>query len=365
MKSKKEVLVFAMDLMFANRIIDNTTIHISEANNGRSCECICPVCGKRVIARQGKKNKWSFAHESFSDCSGETALHLYAKNLIEREKRFYVPGISIIDRPLSNFSESFIANVKKAGCFPSDFVINSWEGKEFIPEKVVLEERLANEGVIPDVVVYINSKPVIVEIYVTHPVDLNKKRKLRQAKLSAIEVDLSEVNFDEMSKQELDEIILGKTDKKYWIYNARTEQDIEYEQLLKIFEEKNRFLAFACHTTLFTDKKRISPSNYSIPVDHDKREWIYNNSPKCPFCGAIMKIRHNKKDGSFFWSCPNYFKTGCKGVKSSKKWSPSCPQCEKGTIVPIYSSKIGRHFFHCSDYPKCNYSIGLSEPYLV
>ena len=42
------------------------------------------------------------------------------------------------------------------------------------------------------------------------------------------------------------------------------------------------------------------------------------NNPKCPICNSDMVKRLAKKGpnaGNYFWSCENYFKTGCKGTR--------------------------------------------------
>ena len=35
---------------------DGKLIYIDEAENGLDCGCVCPSCGKPLIARQGQKN---------------------------------------------------------------------------------------------------------------------------------------------------------------------------------------------------------------------------------------------------------------------------------------------------------------------
>lgn len=37
--------------------------------------------------------------------------------------------------------------------------------------------------------------------------------------------------------------------------------------------------------------------------------------PKCPKCGADMRLRTNRRDHSKFWGCPHY--PSCRGVRAS------------------------------------------------
>lgn len=51
---------------------DNKIMHINyilPIENGLKCNCICPSCGAKLIARTlGKKNKKCFAHMGNSNC---------------------------------------------------------------------------------------------------------------------------------------------------------------------------------------------------------------------------------------------------------------------------------------------------------
>ncbi|ROS00228.1 hypothetical protein EDC56_2866 [Sinobacterium caligoides] len=41
-------------------------LSIFDVNNGRDCGCVCPSCGQGMLARQGDRNTWSFAHDKDS-----------------------------------------------------------------------------------------------------------------------------------------------------------------------------------------------------------------------------------------------------------------------------------------------------------
>lgn len=43
---------------------DGNMVDVHEANQGKQCNCVCPSCKTPLIARQGEKREWHFAHDS-------------------------------------------------------------------------------------------------------------------------------------------------------------------------------------------------------------------------------------------------------------------------------------------------------------
>ena len=79
------------------------------------------------------------------------------------------------------------------------------------------------DDIIPDIVVYSGDKYFFIEIYVTHPIDDEKLKKLKEKKISTIEIDLSKEKRD-ISVEELSDILLKSSDRKSWKYNAVSEK---------------------------------------------------------------------------------------------------------------------------------------------
>lgn len=63
--------------------------------------------------------------------------------------------------------------------------------KEIPVDRVELEKRF--DDIIPDIVVYSGDKYFFIEIYVTHPIDDEKLKKLKEKNISTIEIDLSKI----------------------------------------------------------------------------------------------------------------------------------------------------------------------------
>ena len=68
-------------------------VHVNDVPSGLACDCTCPECGARLIARKGKKNQHHFAHANGADCEGArmTALHMLAQQIVQEEKKIRKP----------------------------------------------------------------------------------------------------------------------------------------------------------------------------------------------------------------------------------------------------------------------------------
>lgn len=143
----------------------------------------CPACKEVVIARKGNVKIHHFAHKSGTDCQYgyQTSVHLTAKEIIEKTHKVLIPskGITIVD-------------------------------------EVRTETKIGS--IIPDILVFCDGKQYIVEIFVTHPVDENKKEKIKALDISTIEVDLSDLK--QMIDKEMLETELYKPERSSIIYDA-------------------------------------------------------------------------------------------------------------------------------------------------
>ena len=90
-KHKSQLLTYAISS-------EGKIVHVDEVPNGNKCECICPSCKEKLIAKnQGKTDrKHHFAHQSGMECdyAVESMLHLLAKEKIRKafleRKEFWI-----------------------------------------------------------------------------------------------------------------------------------------------------------------------------------------------------------------------------------------------------------------------------------
>ena len=178
--------------------------HVSEVANGLRCACTCPICDGALIARQGKINEHHFAHASGEECrhAAETALHLAAKDILARRKEIVLPEVAFE--------------------FP-----HTSRGKIIAPERRYPIESVEVErktgSIIPDVIVECSGRELLVEVTVTHGVDDEKLRRIRELDLSCLEVDLSDAPRD-LGREELEKIVVDGTARKRWLHNVRANE---------------------------------------------------------------------------------------------------------------------------------------------
>ncbi|HQO10635.1 MAG TPA: competence protein CoiA family protein [Clostridiales bacterium] len=194
-----------MELKLPFGMKDGKLVQVADVEQGLKCGCVCPACGQPLVARKGVKMVHHFAHHNITECRGalETALHIAAKDILEKYKKFRVPCVT-----------ASTSNTEY-----DDLIV--YEPKTLTCNKVYLEKRF--DDIIPDVIVEINGKPLIIEIAVTHFIDSEKKNKIAKHQIAAIEIDLSrydrQITFDE-----LETILFVNIENKKWIYNPKRER---------------------------------------------------------------------------------------------------------------------------------------------
>lgn len=215
---------------------------LSTESKGLQCECVCPGCGGPLIARKGAKKKHHFAHYS-QPCNlvaaQQTALHMLAKEIIEEEKAFLFPGYSVsredvewkpADQPYNYHQEPELQYREpyRAKC-----------------ESVTLERKVSD--FVPDIIVSIRGKICLIEIAVTHFIDEEKQKKIEAVGLPMVEVDLSSLHRQSLSREIIRDVLVNQTDGKTWVYNplrkealvwAQAEYQKRYDAFVKAEEKK-------------------------------------------------------------------------------------------------------------------------------
>lgn len=186
---------------------EGALLHISEAVRGLACACLCPECAKPLIARKGLVNEHHFAHAppaQDSDCAGgvETALHRYAKAIIEEAGYLVLPPLKLALPP----PDSDLQYTKPARRI------------EFT--RVALEEAMAYGRRRIDVVGYVGERRLLIEICVTNKVPAAKIAQVKAAKDSMIEITVSQRALFSQTADgngSLREAILDCVDNKRWL----------------------------------------------------------------------------------------------------------------------------------------------------
>jgi hypothetical protein len=209
-------------------------LHITEVANGLACECVCPSCGAKLVARnQGQLKAPHFAHHQAPDCpfGVQTALHLAAKDIFLQHQTFCLPGASGTFEFTDDYWASFVFDASfYQACIPGDVGV---EDRYYFPARyvtiksVLLEHRTGD--IIPDIILETENGPLLVEIAVTHFIDETKREKIKQLGIPAIEIDLSKVVRD-IALPQLEELLIHQTVNKSWAFNAKLDAKIADRQ---------------------------------------------------------------------------------------------------------------------------------------
>ena len=177
---------------------DGERADVKDVANGLQCRCRCYDCGQPVLAKQGPKVRWHFAHHAPTNCrpTPESELHFFAKTLLAEKLWLWIPPV----------------NAKAAG---RTELISDRQRYEFSQVKV----EKADGNVRPDLLLVTDRGRVLhVEIFVRHRVGPIKLEKLRDRGISSVEIDLSKLDWDDRGAW--DEAIL-QTAPREWLHNAR------------------------------------------------------------------------------------------------------------------------------------------------
>lgn len=191
---------------------ENRLVDVTNVLSGLKCGVVCPSCEGALQANKGTSGKRQhyFSHDPSSntaECRSafETSVHLMAKQILADYKSTIMPDLSLTmiikDDSGTNHSDS----------------INVIEKSEQVFRDVVLEQRLGE--IRPDIIAYTkSSKPILIEIAVTNFTGTEKKAKIREMGLDAIEVDLSKISYS-ITEDELKPLVIEQFKNKKWLSN--------------------------------------------------------------------------------------------------------------------------------------------------
>ncbi len=221
---------FAAELVFGKRE-DGSLVHISKVESGLACACRCPACDAPLIARKGKIVTAHFAHASDGEGCGtgaETNAHIWAKEVLEREKFILLPDVVAA-------ASGLVDTVHRARLFRF--------------AKAKLEHHLGN--IVPDVLLETESgQQLLVEVRVTHACGEDKIAKIAAREIATVEVDLSALRTSN-DREKVESALLRNADR-IWLYNrkilerrASLEEEAKMRAIAAEERERNRKAAAA------------------------------------------------------------------------------------------------------------------------
>lgn len=213
-------------LIYAWRQSDGAYVCVTDVPSGldEDLRCPAPSCRAPLVARKGRSGRTEhFAHYAgrarICEAGRETSAHLLAKDILAERLWLWLPPV------VAEFDGERI-NVAQA--------------RKLTFDKAVLEDRLGD--LIPDVVLHLGDKRLLVEVRVTHECDDAKIAKLKARGLPTVEIDIRKAQHGD--REAITAAIL-ETGKREWLHNAR--QDEALATLRARSAERKRATADALH----------------------------------------------------------------------------------------------------------------------
>ncbi|MDF1762054.1 MAG: hypothetical protein P1U57_01475 [Oleibacter sp.] len=229
-------------------------VRIDEVEEGYS-DGVCPDCGHNLIAanrnQATRKVACYFRHDRDSECSGESLVHLYAKQVLHDRKRVFVPDYtqtifdpndqSYLYQKLFQYSAKFIS---------SDQAI--------MENSIMVDEKSR----IPDVT-FLGSPILHIEIHNTNKVDDDKKGFFKKLDQNCIEIHMDGYHaYLDKGESEFYEFV-SKLANRQWIH----------------FSSENKELRSAIWDSQQERKrKRCENENRKIVTHNKKEQWYKKNS---------------------------------------------------------------------------------------
>lgn len=178
-------------------------IGIKSVRKGLACNCHCPACGSRLIARKGKQQEHHLAHHRHAICTEglETALHLLGKHLITESRELMLPAVQTYRGP--QLRSPHLLSYQSA------------------------QQETGFKGLIIDVLLKAEGKPLAIELKVTHASTSKKQYLLVKHGLPCLEIDLFSIyhelwaNGTGTDLEQFKKALLYREIHRNWLFHPR------------------------------------------------------------------------------------------------------------------------------------------------
>ena len=224
------------EIIYGIRTSDGKIISVDEVPQnmpGLTCGCICAYCKRQLQAcslngrvrsyfRHHSENRSNNLEEQTIYCSAnianETALHKMAKQIIAQEKKIYIPckNITVKEAGIKDLPQKVENAIP---CFELR------EAHMVEAQSVEVEKHL--DDFTPDIVFTMEQRELLIEVFVSHRVDEDKRQKAEKYGSAMLEIDLSSFSGNPISSEKLRDILLGEEKHRKWIYYPLSAKFIE------------------------------------------------------------------------------------------------------------------------------------------
>lgn len=260
---------------------------VSEVRRGAACDCVCPVCNAPLIAKQGAKTTWHFAHrprEGKPGC-GEGAIHLRCKQVLSasRGEPIVLPGHDDWYIKIHSIEEE--VPLPKTGRRPD-----------------LLADLLVNQAGAAE-----KKTKLAIEIRVSNPKDAEYRAAMRDEGISAVElvIDLDVVR--EMDDDALRKALLqGSEIPRKWLHWRGHEDRVckgkNGRYCGNVKQEKHR-TCWQC-VKVCRDCKKPIESKYTRCRECEDKRLEAEGLKRCDECGK--PFNPGDEDYDSCWECGGY-----------------------------------------------------------
>ena len=175
---------------------------------GQHCGCVCPGCSRPLMAKHCLKSDTiaHFAHMPGDDCSygRETSIHLAAKQLIEQYKKIHLPSLiaEAVLQDINGFEHKALKTLAQSGLKTFNAVRLEQKVSDFRPDLIAVNE---------------DGSELLIEIAVTHFVDVEKQAKIDKCGIALIEIDCKSVPLNDFDQ--LKTLLFEPSTNVKWLYH--------------------------------------------------------------------------------------------------------------------------------------------------
>lgn len=178
------------------------------SQRGARCGCVCPECGRPLVAHLGDAKSWHFQHEAVDvACNPQpmTLLHAYVRDELARRPALWLPG------------ETFEITAERRNRPLRERLATEPQEIEIIA--AATERRVG--AVQPDVVLALSDgREIAVEVRKSHAVSTEKLALLQATFADAVELDVSDLPAAGVTLEELERALLERR-RWHWLVSTR------------------------------------------------------------------------------------------------------------------------------------------------
>jgi len=229
-------------------------VSVAYVERGLACNCTCPGCGGRVVAKKGEVVTWHFAHADVEACQAgyESAIHLAVKQIIENRRALLLPPCNVFRHPDGDCATIAKMRFRKEKTHHfGDFEYVPWtpsetdaaypaSGYAVLPGRLVKFDEVIverQEGDIrPDLIGVLAGRRLYIEVAVTHFIDNEKERRIRARDIPTIEIAVEPLDHGYWTLEMLEARMLEGSSGKAWIFNPKAEAIAQQSHIARKME---------------------------------------------------------------------------------------------------------------------------------